>query len=657
MKTFSRAVALAFCCSLLSAPQLWSQADAIAGTVSDSATNDPVFGVDVRVLRSDGVEVGNARTDFQGRFRLSGLPSGRYQIEFTRSDYETSRLANISPGVSDLTVTMVALGLAIEGVSVTGSRTPQISLDVPVSVTVVTGRQIEETTAFTPIDHVRTVTGMDFASKGLMQHTYAVRGGLSPNSAAMLTLTDYRNAGLPSLRLNVPYLVPTTSDDIERIEVIRGPAGALYGPNSDRGVLHIITRSPFESQGTSISVTGGERSVFQGSVRHAGVLGSRLGFKLSGDYFRGDDWEYVDPKETDSRDDAIGRGADPDTLLIGRRDFGIERAAGQARIDWRPDGNTTVMVAGGLSAAINNIDLTAAGGTQVRDWRYHYGQVMVRRGLLFFNTTFNVSNAGDTYQLRTGDPIVDNSRVFVTQLQHGTTVGDRYDLLYGVDFSRTVPRTGGTIHGRNEDNDNLSELGGYLHTRTSLSPKLDLTAALRIDYHDRIDDLAISPRVALVFKPTLSQALRLTYNRSHGSPDAQDLFVDLSLGSFDPLPYDVRWRGTPRGGFHFRRDCGGLCMRSPFNPQGEQVFLPADATLMWPAFCAILAAQGVPICDALVPAPNASQVGTILQTLNLATEAFDPTTAAEVLDVDAERRTMRTVFEVGYKSVIDGRVQ
>jgi iron complex outermembrane receptor protein len=97
-------------------------------------------------------------------------------------------------------------------------------------------------------------------------------------------------------------------------------------------------------------------------------------------------------------------------------------------------------------------------------------------------------------------------------------------------------------------------------------------------------------------------------------------------------------------------------MRSPFNPQGEQVFLPADATLMWPAFCAILAVQGVPIC-AVVPTPNASQVGTILQTLNLATKAFDPTTAAEVRDVDAERRTMRTVFEVGYKGVIDGRIQ
>ncbi|MFB3113269.1 MAG: TonB-dependent receptor domain-containing protein, partial [Gemmatimonadales bacterium] len=53
----------------------------------------------------------------------------------------------------------------------------------------------------------------------------------------------------------------------------------------------------------------------------------------------------------------------------------------------------------------------------------------------------------------------------------------------------------------------------------------------------------------------------------------------------------------------------------------------------------------------------ASQVGTILQTRNLATGVFDPTTAAEVLDVDAERRTMRTVFEVGYKGVIADRIQ
>ena len=96
MKTISRAVALVFVCSLLAAPQLLGQADVIAGTVRDSATNGPLFGVDVRALGSDSDEVGNVRTDFQGRFRLSGLPSGRYQIEFTRWDYATRRLDNIS---------------------------------------------------------------------------------------------------------------------------------------------------------------------------------------------------------------------------------------------------------------------------------------------------------------------------------------------------------------------------------------------------------------------------------------------------------------------------------------------------------------------------------------------------------------------------------
>ena len=163
----------------------------------------------------------------------------------------------------------------------------------------------------------------------------------------------------------------------------------------------------------------------------------------------------------------------------------------------------------------------------------------MRHGRLFANVIYNTSNAGDTYQLRTGEPIVDNSRVLAAQLRHRTQVATRHDLLYGVDFRQTIPRTGGTIHGRNEDDDELSEIGAYVHSISGLSPKVDLVGALRLDYHDRINDLAISPRVALVFKPSPSHALRLTYNRAYNSPNPQDLFIDLVVDSVPGLPYDM----------------------------------------------------------------------------------------------------------------------
>ena len=97
----------------------------------------------------------------------------------------------------------------------------------------------------------------------------------------MLTLTDNRIARVPSLRLNAYNFIPVTNDDIERIELVLGPGSALYGPNSANGVMHIITRSPLDQQGTNVNVGLGERSVRRFSARHAGKIGEDLGYKLS----------------------------------------------------------------------------------------------------------------------------------------------------------------------------------------------------------------------------------------------------------------------------------------------------------------------------------------------------------------------------------------
>ena len=107
-------------------------------------------------------------------------------------------------------------------------------------------------------------------------------------SGALFVLSDYRWASVPSLRFNAYNMIPTTNDDIERIEFVLGPGSALYGPNVDKGVMHIITRSPLDHQGTTVSLAGGLRGpddilekndgVFQGTVRHAGLFSENVGY-------------------------------------------------------------------------------------------------------------------------------------------------------------------------------------------------------------------------------------------------------------------------------------------------------------------------------------------------------------------------------------------
>jgi iron complex outermembrane receptor protein len=135
-------------------------------------------------------------------------------------------------------------------------------------------------------------SGVDVITSGVQSTNVVVRGFNNIFSGALHTLTDYRVAGVPSLRVNFMHFIPQTDDDISRMEVVLGPGSALYGPNTANGVLHILTKSPLDEPGTSISLAGGERSLFHGSFRTAQRVSDKFGFKVSGQW--GVRWLFPD---------------------------------------------------------------------------------------------------------------------------------------------------------------------------------------------------------------------------------------------------------------------------------------------------------------------------------------------------------------------------
>ena len=653
-RRFIRTAALVFLCWFAGALPAQGQATGVEGLVVDSATSAPLSGVRITALGDSNVVVANAVTDGRGRFHLIRPAAAQLTLVFTRIGYAIRRIDAVVPALSSAVfeIALHPLEVALDPVQVSASRAPQTALDAPASTSVVSRREIEEDPALTPVEHIRTVTGMDFASKGLVQHTFAVRGLRPVSQGAMLMLTDDRRAALPAIGFNVPYLVPTTGEDLDRIEVVRGPGAALYGPGASRGVLHFVSRSPFESRGASFSLAAGERDLLQATGRFAMVVSPRLALKVSAEWLQGHDWERRDSVEDMNRLTAISKQADPDTLLVGLRDFRLRRAAGEARIDWRLDSATTIIAAIGGADGISVIDLAGDfGAVQLRNWRSGFAQAKLARGRLFANVTYDVNNAGDTYLLRTGRPLVDHSRQTTAQLQDGSVAG-RLALLYGIDGRWTDPRTGGTIHGRNEQDDLVAEAGAYIHARVVTSPNLDLVTALRVDRNNRLNDLVVSPRAALVFKPSPNHAIRLTYNRAFTAPDASALFIDVPRFRSPP----ARLAAIPRGGFSFRRDCPGLCMRSAFNPAGPQAYLATDVTLLWAAVADSMQKLGESLSG--IPVPDSLQVATRLATRDpLSTDPiFTPFAAGDVADLAGLKRTTLQALELGYTGVLGSRL-
>ena len=649
---------VATCAALLAAP-VAAQDGSITGRVTDLETGTPVADAAVRVL---GLESAATTTNRDGNFSLA-VPAGTHSIVVTRLGYETHRTDGVTAtaGASvPLTIALRSRALALNRLVVTVSRREEKELDAPASISTLTGAQISRIIARTPADHIKTLPGVDLAATGLTQSYVVVRGFNNVASGRLLSIADNRYARIPALRINAINMIPTTDMDIERIELARGPGAALYGPNAAEGVMHIITWSPIDKPGTTASLAGGERSVFQLLFRSAHRVSDNFGLKVSGQYLRGEDWEYEDPWEVAAREQ------NPGHPRIGVRDPLNERYFADIRTDYRFAGDGEFIVSGGLNNSLSSINLTSVGSSQTHDWQYRYGQVRVLKGRLFGQFFLNQTHSGDnSYLLRSGTPIIDRSRTMAAQLQHGFDLGDRQSFTYGIDWQHIEPRSEGTIYGRNEDDDVLVESGAYLHSETRLGQRFDLVTAIRVDDHNRLADLNISPRAALVFRPAEGQNLRLTYNRAYATPSTSSLFLDIPTGVLPITPglgYTLRAFGVPGNGLTFADRCeGGLmghCMRSPFFP-GQ---LPANAPLFWNALVTQFAPEQLrPLLLNPGTQPGDPSLGTVFRRLN--TAALGPE-GGDVFPLDAGPADLPalvpTVFnsiEAGYKGLIQDRVR
>ena len=633
-----------------------AQSGSISGRVTAAGSGQPIAAARVEAT-AGGRIAGSTTTNENGEFRIANLAEGSYALTVVRIGYQMQRVERVTvgAGIATADVTMPVLASVLDQVVTTASRAPEKILDAPASVSVVNAKEINERPSITVTDHIATLPGLDVARGGLMQANVVARGFNNVFSGAMLTLTDNRFAYVPSLRVNIPYLIPTNNEDIQRIEVVLGPGAALYGPNAAGGVLHIITKSPFDSEGTTITLDGGERDVFRGALRTAGSFGEKFGYKLSYDSFRGNDW----------------RPAVPDTLELVPRDLRLRRQGGEARVDFRPTPGSEVIATYGRAIAGNAVEPTGLGPGQIRDWVFSTYQLRARAGRLFAAAFLNTSDAGNTFLLRTLQPIVDKSTQRVGQLQHGFDLGLRQRFIYGLDYQHTVPETKGTINGRNEEDDDIREIGGYLHSITQLAPKLELVTAARLDDHSRLAKNVFSPRVALVFKPTETQNIRATFNRAFSTPSTNNLSLDLLAGRIPTTGtqlFGVRALGVPASGFTFRRDCAGglssLCMRVPTAFGGTGAEIPAAAALLYRAAIAAAAprliAAGIPAnvvtyMGTLQPTP--AQVSTQLRILNTANGSFVDVAPDDLRDVGPITPTTNSSFELGYKSDIAQRLR
>jgi len=681
-------------------PSVFGGEGVIKGKITNKADGQPLWGAKVAINAEDTSLIAKSvTTDKNGLYEIAGIPDGIYFIKVYFIGFEPFGTAaiNISSGeISILDIALVHVPVTLGSVSVTASRHLEKVLEAPAAVNIIESDEIEARTALTPAAHVKAMPAVDMAATGLNQSNVVMRGFNNVFSGALLFMIDNRIARVPSLRYNAYSFISTLNEDIERIELVSGPGSALYGPNSASGIMHIITKSPLKYKKTSISIGGGERNLLLGSFLHSDNFSNRMGYKISGQYYRGNDWESYDPTyEPDSirlfRPTPFGPVYESD-LKENTRDFGIEKFSGEARVDYLVNPDLSVIANGGVNRS-SSIEITSLGAAQAVDWTYYFGQVRMNWKDLFAQVYLNASDAGDSYLLRTGQRIVDKSRFWSGQIQHNFSASDKIYFIYGFDSFFTQPNTEYTLNGRNEDKDNISEYGLYLQTEFEISHKFKLIEATRLDLHSRLDGLIFSPRSAVTYQPNDDNNFRLTYNRAYSTPYNTNFYLDI-LQAEDPFgigaalePFvgfnpgiDVRVQGVPENGFHWSINSNGPQFRSSFAPLdprglGEDDFIdfndPVFANVMWSAgrdlvitgFANILAGFGIPssTIDSLtnsiqeVAPDTISGVNNALMTFNPNTSSFESTDIGQITDIDPLEPSFTNTFEFGYKGILANR--
>jgi iron complex outermembrane receptor protein len=162
----------------------------------------------------------------------------------------------------------------------TVSKKPESRLEAAAAVYVITQEDIHRSGVTTLVEALRLAPGVEVARINASQWAVGIRGFTSRFSRAVLVLIDGRSVYTPLFAGVYWEAQDTLLEDVDRIEVIRGPGGALWGANAVDGVINIITKRAGETQGGMVSGGGGTEDRVLAAARYGGTIGDNTSYRV-----------------------------------------------------------------------------------------------------------------------------------------------------------------------------------------------------------------------------------------------------------------------------------------------------------------------------------------------------------------------------------------
>lgn len=435
-----------------------------------------------------------------------------------------------------------------EQVVVTASKVEQQLVNAPATVSVVTADVIASTPATNYAELFRSVPGVNLSQTSARDFNITMRGATSTLATSTLALLDGRSLYVDFFGFVAWDLLPVNPNELKQIEVIRGPASAVWGANAMNGVVNFISKTPRELNGNSATLTfgtfgrdidGGQQlgngTLFGINATHARAVNDRWAYKISAGGYTSDPF-------------ARPTGAIPNGTGTQYPNF-VNAGTTQPKLDVRVDydqADYKLVFAGGYSGT-DGIFHTGIGPFDAETVGVGYGTMRYTRGGLKFSVYTNQLN-GDARGLlaigTNGQPILFefNTKTYDVEIGNVNAIGTRNVLSYGGNvrsntFDLSIAPRG----------DSRTELGGYVQDEIFLNNNVRVSLGARIDKYDNIEDPVFSPRAALILKPHADHALRVSFNKAFRSPSLVNNYLEttiinqLNLGAINPALNGVNY--------------------------------------------------------------------------------------------------------------------
>lgn len=391
-------------------------------------------------------------------------------------------------------------------VVVTGTRTPKFLKDTPIQTRVITSREIEKTDATNIQDLLQQeLPGVEF-SYAMNQQTHLNFSGFGGQGVLFL-IDGERLAGetmddVDFTRLNM--------DNVERIEIVKGAASALYGSNATGGVINIITKKT--DKPWTLNVNG--RLARHNEQRYGasfGLNGKRLGNMFTANYTDVDNFD-------------VHSAADPVTRIISTV-YGDRTLNLKDQLVWSPSRN--VEIGGRVGYFFRQTTRTAEQPERYRDFSggLRIDWTLSDHDMLQANYAFDQYDKSDYQKLRKLD-IRDYSNVRNTfRLLYNHTFGSGDILTAGADVMHDY------LFNTNLDNTERKQdsFDFFLQYDWRISQKLEAVGAVRYDYFSDGGESRLTPKLNLCYKPVRNLSLRAGYGMGFRAPTLKEKYYDFDM--------------------------------------------------------------------------------------------------------------------------------